>query len=463
MRLSFNFRDQGQVRLVLQPYTDRNGKTIKDQYILVKSDKDIEHPAMMLKMRDDRFDILDRDEDIDESEDSLNEKLDELAIQVIEAIQQGSDMTDVNLEEEQQPYNPEKIRVEPRNFPLKQIYDMIYSHDLELNPDFQRNLVWDDFRKSRLIESILLRIPLPMFYFSQDDEGVLFVVDGLQRLNAVKEFMDNKLVLKGLEYLSQFEGKTYSAPGMSIDDKHRRWFNMTQISVNVIDPQSPSRVKYDIFRRLNTGGRPLNAQELRNCLAYNGLRQTLKAMASLESFKIATDRSISDVRMEAQELALRFIYFKRLIDKDGRDGIHKYSGNMDDCLDDLVDIIGRRRYDDMTDYIKYYDKAMSLSFHLFGRQTFRKVHHDTLQETRRSPINKALFASISVLLSYEDETTILSIPQNSGVTLLGTAIDSDEKYMNYLSYGTNGKANIEYAFCKAYELIQMMKTHAAGN
>lgn len=148
--------------------------------------------------------------------------------------------------------------------------------DLNLHPDFQRNLVWDNFRKSRLIESILLRIPLPMFYFSQDDDGVLSVVDGLQRLSAIYEFMENKLVLKDLEYLDNCNNKTYNKEENRIDDKYVRWFNMTQIVVNVIDPQSPPKVKYDIFRRINTGGRPLNAQELRNCLAGNGLRDTLK-------------------------------------------------------------------------------------------------------------------------------------------------------------------------------------------
>lgn len=94
-------------------------------------------------------------------------KLDDLALRVIEANQHGVDLSDVTLSKKglEKPYNPDQIRVESKTFSIRLIYDMINSGDLDLSPDFQRNVVWDGFRKSRLIESILLRIPLPMFYF----------------------------------------------------------------------------------------------------------------------------------------------------------------------------------------------------------------------------------------------------------------------------------------------------------
>jgi uncharacterized protein with ParB-like and HNH nuclease domain len=75
--------------------------------------------------------------------------------------------------------------------------------DIDLTPDFQRNLVWDDLRKSRLIESILLRIPLPIFYFAQDEDGRISVVDGLQRLSTIRDFMNNNFRLNNLEYLQE--------------------------------------------------------------------------------------------------------------------------------------------------------------------------------------------------------------------------------------------------------------------
>ena len=179
----------------------------------------------------------------------------------------GTEDSEIDDVLEDNPYDPDKIRVDTKPFSLRQIFDMIESGDIDLTPDFQRNLVWDHARKSQLIESILLRIPLPIFYFAQDEEGKIIVVDGLQRLNTIREFMKNQLKLKNLEYLEEkCGGKYYSkdekdSGKIPIDAKYYRWFNMTQIIVNVIDPSSPFKLKYDIFRRINTGGQPLNSRK----------------------------------------------------------------------------------------------------------------------------------------------------------------------------------------------------------
>lgn len=399
-----------------------------------------------LKLDGNRFSIEKKDDSIVEKESELSEKLDHLAIKVIEALQQGKDLTEKEvLQGGNNPYNPELIRVETKTFSLRQIYDMISDEDINLSPDFQRHLVWDDFRKSRLIESILLRIPLPMFYFSQDEEGILSVVDGLQRLSSIKQFMDNKLQLRNLEYLSNCEGRYYSKGERAIEDKYLRWFNMTQITANVVDPQSPLKVKYDIFRRINTGGQPLNSQELRNCLAHNNLRRVLGEMADSIPFREATTGSISDVRMDAQELALRFIYFYDLFYK--QSNLDNYSGNIDTALDELVERIGKMSYDNLYPYLTMFENAMRNATYLFGRQAFRKIYKTATVNSARGPINKALFVSWSVLLSKYDPELIRSNNSQWGlIASLGQEITQDTKLYNYLSYGTNGKANILYAF-----------------
>ena len=459
MYASIKIENLGETKLYILP--DPKGEENKD-FMFIRSENDIDNPYIKVELQNTHF-VVKYKHDIAEKEDDLIDILDSVALEVIAAIQRGDDLADVNIDDNIKPYDPELIRVDTTNFSIRQIYDMIESGDLDLHPDFQRNLVWDDFRKSRLIESILLKIPLPMFYFSQDDEGVLSVVDGLQRLSAIREFMDNKLVLRDLEYLDNCNGKTYSTPkdkngkelndyGDKIDGKYFRRFNMTQIMVSVIDYKSPAKVKYDIFRRINTGGRPLNAQELRNCLAGNGLRKVLKEMVNLSSFQQATGGSIKDTRMDAQELALRFIYFYRLVKSD-KNGIIQYSGNIDDSLDLLVEELGKASYDDLKIYELAFDKAMKGAYRLFGPHAFRKVDRYTNSNTRRSLINKALFASISVVLGLKDECSMMNYRKNGMIHNFGMEMSTNDEYQRYLSYGTNGRLNIIYAFETAYKLL----------
>lgn len=186
-------------------------------------------------------------------------------------------------------WNPEQIRVNTKQFSLRNALDMIEDGSLELAPDFQRGRVWKPRQKSRLIESVLLQIPLPAFYFAEDTDGLMRVVDGLQRLSTIHDFVrggeERGFALKGLEYLqSAVEGKRFEdlpAPWK------RRIYN-TQIVTNVIDPTTPPDVMYDIFKRINTGGTPLNAQEIRHCMSKDRSRTVLREMTSTAEFNAAT-------------------------------------------------------------------------------------------------------------------------------------------------------------------------------
>ncbi|WP_050022267.1 DUF262 domain-containing protein [Chryseobacterium sp. P1-3] len=316
---------------------------------------------------------------------------------------------------------------------------MITFGDINLTPDFQRNLVWDNQRKSRLIESILMRIPLPMFYFAQDDEGRISVVDGLQRLSTIKQFMDNEFHLRKLEYLGdKCNGKIYTDdnPEKAIDAKYYRWFNMTQITVNVIDPSSPFKLKYDIFRRINTGGQPLNAQEIRNCLSSDELRTTLRKMVNLQSFKEATGYSIKDVRMEAQELALRFILFHRKFEMDP--ALNNYNGSIESELNTLTEILSKDKKFTYSHYINLFDNAMQNAHHLFGRYSFRKCKIDHISEgAYRQLINKALFVSWAVLLSSIDTNKLKKQVDFESLALpLAEKVTNDQQlfYVSFLQH-----------------------------
>ena len=182
-----------------------------------------------------------------------------------------------------------EIRITTKNFTVREVYIQMVEKEIDLAPDFQRDFVWKVQQQTRLIESILLGIPLPAFYFSQDELGQYDVIDGVQRLTTIKQFMSGQLLLeeRHLEYLSPASGNTYD----TLDNATRRRFASTQIVAHVIEPQTPSAVKYDIFNRVNTGGSPLSPQELRHCMSKERSRLLLRSMVELSSFDSATDQT----------------------------------------------------------------------------------------------------------------------------------------------------------------------------
>jgi hypothetical protein len=410
-----------------------------------------------LKLDNKELTTIKKSDEIIEDDDIFNFKIEEIFSKIIEIEDSGTDSYSEENTLELNPYNPDQIKVRSDKIPITLISQMIDNGDIDLNPDFQRHLVWDQMQKSRLIESILLRIPLPMFYFAEDKDGKLSVVDGLQRISTVKEFMENKFPLKNLQYLEDScGGKYYRTAGnrQGIDTKYFRWFNLTTLSANIIDPSSPYKVKYDIFRRINTGGKPLNNQEIRNCLTGQGLRDVLKEMTFLEEFKTATDRSIKSKRMEDQDVALRFLMFYEMKTKKGN--IDSYTGYMDSSLDEFTEAHIKSKKVDFEQQVKKFSNAMKNAEYLFGKKyAFRKITAKDLRpDAHKQLINKALFVCVSILLAdYENEKIKTLNDSQSLLHPLFDKIAQDEQLFSYLSYGTNGKANILYTYEKLNELF----------
>ena len=348
------------------------------------------------------------------------------------------------------PYDPDQIRVDPKTFSLRQILDMIDEGDLELAPDFQRLKVWTIFQKSRLIESILLRIPLPAFYFSSDPAGKLQVVDGLQRLSTIHDFVrggksgKDFFKLDGLEYLQdqigQKDFKEINSPLWT------RRLNNTQFIANVIDPQTPYRVKFDIFKRLNTGGSPLNAQEIRHCLSRPQSRDLLKRLAGNNSFRKATGGALSDsVRMVDREVVLRFCAFGFL------PGLADYakSGSMDEFLNRATQLIDQTPIGQLEAIETAFVISMDNAHLLFDRHAFRKWH---IKNDRILPFNRALFDVWSVLLTnYNSQQIIQS--KSEIVIKFRELMSFDELFISSVSSGTSDVQKTERRFREVKKLL----------
>ena len=162
------------------------------------------------------------------------------------------------------PFNPEKIKIRTVNVVADQIVSRIDHDEIDLAPEFQRMAgIWNHQRKSRLIESLLLRIPIPVFYVAADDSDTWSVVDGVQRTSTIYGYVKGDFKLTQLEYLTKFDRLSYEELPRSM----QRRIQETQLVVNVIEPGTPEEVMFNIFRRINTGGMTLNGQEIPACSA----------------------------------------------------------------------------------------------------------------------------------------------------------------------------------------------------
>ncbi|MGQ0777476.1 MAG: DUF262 domain-containing protein [Pseudonocardiales bacterium] len=337
------------------------------------------------------------------------------------------------------PWSPDNIRVNTKTFSLRNIIDLIEQRDLELAPDFQRNRVWKNQQKSKLIESILLQIPLPAFYFAEDSAGMMRVVDGLQRLSTVADFIEDTFPLIGLEYLDNARGKRFS----ELAPLWRRRINNAQIIVHVVDPTTPATVKYNIFKRINTGGSPLNHQEIRHCMSKQRSRDFLKRCTHLPEFNRATGGTLRDhVRMNDREMALRFCAFYLL-------GQGAYSEPrfraMDPFLEHTTELLDNEQKTpdaQLDELAERFSLAMINAYEIFGEHAFRKWPYGT---EWLSPINRPLFETWSIVLS-RYETADIVARKKEIERVAREWMTNDQEYIGAITSSTGDPRKVRYRF-----------------
>lgn len=352
-------------------------------------------------------------------------------------VESGIESDDIDEDDFITPFNPDDISINSQTVALDTVLRRIRQNRIRLAPSFQRNSVWDDTRKSRLIESMMLKIPLPMFYVSSDKDNNWDVVDGLQRITTIKEFIlgnydsqkekyDEKgFKLKKLEFWRKLNGQTY-------DDIPGKLYNNiaeTELSFTVINPDTPEEVKRNIFKRINTGGMPLTAQEIRHAL-YQGLSsKLLKELVEKEAFLNAIDK-VDDSRMGARELVLRYLsfYIRSYISYTKDSNMDAYMSNTMRIINtfdnfsletiqsefkyekklDFSTLYQSIKYKDLNQIIKDFETAMIRAREIFGEHTFRKSYPGK----RRTPINKTLFEVFSNLLGTLSEEEYQQLKNN---------------------------------------------------
>lgn len=338
------------------------------------------------------------------------------------------------------PFDPSEIDVITQARTVDLLLTRLKEGEIDLSPDFQRRAnIWDEKRKTSLIESMLLRIPIPSLYVSENKAGDYTVVDGLQRLCAIAHFVNvdalNKsleirlnplrLDLAGLQSLREYRDRSF-------DDLPRplqRRINETELTLHVIRPSTPSDVKFNIFSRINQGGLPLTAQEIRNAVYPGAWRKRVRKLAESKGFRDATQNKIKGERMEDIELVLRFVAHYTL------EGVRPDDQNLDDFLNNTVEERSVLWSDEHWRKIEdAFFRALEAAPKVFGRFAFRKYYGPN--ESRR-PINRGLFETETVLLARRSPGELSALAYRSRQVLDGFAqLCKKDDFANALLYAT---------------------------
>ncbi|HIK12564.1 MAG TPA: DUF262 domain-containing protein [Oscillatoriaceae cyanobacterium M33_DOE_052] len=274
------------------------------------------------------------------------------------------------------PAKDRKLVTHPYDFIIRSLKTQVDDGSLILADKFQRRHVWDYAKSSRLIESILLNVPIPVCYFAELPDGSYSVIDGQQRLTAIYRFLSNEYPLRRLKILPELNRKKFD----DLDPVYQRLLNSRAIRCIIILKESHPDIKFDVFERLNTGFVPLNAQELRNCVYRGKLNDLIHELSDDKVFQTARDVTDIDKRMQDCELILRFFSFHF--------NLPEYRGNLARFLDKYLEIGLNFDEETIKKHRDLFRKTIDDVYAVFEERSFRRYTRDVGWE---KSINRAIY------------------------------------------------------------------------
>lgn len=313
---------------------------------------------------------------------------------------------------------------------------MVKSEDIILDPDYQRNYIWDNRKSSLLVESFLLNVPIPIIYVSEETDGRWSVVDGLQRLTSLRRFFDDEFKLSKLEVFQELNGLSFS----KLPPKSQRNLKNGILRIIVILQESHPEIKYDIFQRLNRGSIRLNEQELRNCLYRGALTNALRSTRTNKLFLEVIGLKEPHPRFYDAELILRCLAMGEAFDP-STGTVVGYPNKMKSFLNDYMEV--HKRMDESA-VAKKMEKVLEVfgDVHaVFGVPAFRRPIPGTSYTDSR--LNRALMDSVVAtfwnMSSNKTRTKAVEIK-----ALLEQLVGQDSVFADSLIYGTSDKKKVEY-------------------
>jgi len=262
------------------------------------------------------------------------------------------------------------LRISKSDFTVSSIIDKINRGKVDLRPSYQREYVWTVRTASKLIESLLLNIPVPTMFFHEVKSGKLEVVDGKQRLTSIWSFVQNEFPggqafkLSGLEVYHELNGKTFD----ELNETFQEIIFDYPLNVHTISKTSQPDFVFEVFERLNMGATQLNEQELRNCIYQGAYTDLLEELTLNESFLFANRSKMPHLRMRDRELILRFFTMQRTTPS----GFYLPAKSwLNEEMRENKDLLPK----EATEMTELFEKTLKLSVDIFGDCAFRPAKY----------------------------------------------------------------------------------------
>ncbi len=333
-----------------------------------------------------------------------------------------------------------KLYVKQYDRMVKDLVNQIKNNEIILNPEYQRNYVWDNNKASRLIESILLNIPIPVIYASEDSNSNWIIVDGLQRLNSLTRFYNDEFKLTGLETLTEYNGKKYS----TIGEKVRNIIDRGELRVILLLNSSDYEIQYDIFLRLNTGSVKLTEQELRNCLFRGKLNDLVKKTLATDPITIKLIGN-NNKRMAVNEVILRYFAVSEYYDR-SNEVINKYDGRIKNLINRFMAEYLNPDDSILNTFKEKYLTNMNKIDAIYGSIAFRKLADVKYETNINSPLMECMMIAIE---KYSLDALLL---KKEEILIKHKLLLQDHEFVKYIDKAT-GNTNATNNRIKKYNAM----------
>jgi len=371
--------------------------------------------------------------------DTITESNDVAEETILENINEGDDSLGI-------PKEKRRVYSDKSDRSLYELYRRYQRGDLNLDPEFQRNYVWDNKRASLLVESVLLEIPIPIIYLAEEEDGRFTIIDGQQRLRSFFRFINDEFKLVKLRVLSDLEGESFK----SLDKDTQTKIEDATLRTIEIRKETDPDVKFEIFERLNVGSVRLNDQELRNCIYRGKYNNLITEMSENKEFLFLLGLNETQPRMQQREMVLHFLAFYNQT-------FLKYKQPMKQFLNREMENNKKVTYEELKQMHQSFKDAISLTKTVFGERAFRRFVPGNQQDPNgkwEKRINMGLFEVITYSFSKYKKNQIIQSSDLIREEFIHV-VTSNQNFINSISgTGTTNKYKVTQRFKMWDEALQ---------